>query len=223
MSVRDPGYLHAGEILYSDLVSLLPFDNEIVLCSIKGRELKSKFLQTTNRNYFIYCGEYGESIKNQIVDTATYYVIVDTYSSQYASNKLTEIERYDTTTFARDLVAQYIKEGNITSGIQELTPSSEILSIGAGLANNKTTEESYLVQGTITSIYNTTSGNMIIGDEQGNELTIYGLYQMDGTRYDGMRTPPKVGDVITVQGPIQKYVSYGNTTIELYHALWIES
>lgn len=222
LSVRDPGYLHAGEIIYADLVSLLPFDNPIVLCSVKGKELKSKFLETTNGNYFIFCGEYGESIKNQIVDTATYYVIVDSYTSQYAPNKLTEVARLDETTFARDLVAAYIKEGNMTTGPVELTSISEVLSIGAALKNNGTTTESYCVQGTIQSIYNTTYGNMIISDEQGNELTVYGLYQMNGTRYDAMTNPPKVGDVIKVQGVVKKYVAYGSTTIEIINGVWVE-
>ena len=114
MTVRSPGYLHSGTVTYADLEAILPFDNQIVLCSIRGRDLVNKFLNTSNSNYFIYCGEYGNSIKNNIDYNATYYVITDTYSSQYTYNNLTEVARYDETTFARDLLAEYIKSGNLT-------------------------------------------------------------------------------------------------------------
>lgn len=114
MTVRSPGYLHSGTVTYADLEAILPFDNQIVLCSIRGRDLVNKFLNTSNSNYFIYCGDYGNSIKNNIDYNATYYVITDTYSSQYTYNNLTEVARYDETTFARDLLADYIKAGNLT-------------------------------------------------------------------------------------------------------------
>ena len=114
MTVRSPGYLRSGTLTYADLESVLPFDNKIVLCSIKGRELSTKFINTSNSNYFVYCGEYGQSIKNNINYNETYYVIVDTYTALYAPNKLTVIEEYDSNTFARDLLAEHIKAGNLT-------------------------------------------------------------------------------------------------------------
>lgn len=114
MTVRSPGYLRSGTLTYADLESVLPFDNKIVLCSIKGRELSNKFINTSNSNYFVYCGEYGQSIKNNINYNETYYVIVDTYTALYAPNKLTVIEEYDSNTFARDLLAEHIKAGNLT-------------------------------------------------------------------------------------------------------------
>ena len=112
MSVRSPYTLKAGTVKYADLQAILPFDNELVLCSIKGRELSSKFINTNNDNYYIYCGDYGNSIKNNINYNSTYYVITDSYSAYYAPNKLTVIEKYDSKTFARDLLADYIKAGN---------------------------------------------------------------------------------------------------------------
>lgn len=115
MTVRSPGYLRAGTITYGDLQAIFPFENEIVLCSVKGRELSSKFINSTNSNYFIYCGEYGNSIKNSIDCNATYYVITDTYSAQYAPNKLTVIESYGAKTFACDLLADYIRGGGMTN------------------------------------------------------------------------------------------------------------
>lgn len=113
LNVRSPGYLAKGDVTYGNLQMLLPFDNQLVLCSIKGTYLKSKFFETTNTNYFIYYESYGQNIKNKIDPNATYYIIVDSYTSTYAPNKLTEIARYDTSTFARDLLAEYIKQGNL--------------------------------------------------------------------------------------------------------------
>lgn len=111
ISTRSPYDLDAGQVKYSDLQSLLPFDNQLVLCSIKGSDLKKKFLETSNSNYYIYCGEYGESIKNSIDPNATYYLITDTYTSTYSYNRLTEIVRFDDGVYARDLLAEFIKNG----------------------------------------------------------------------------------------------------------------
>lgn len=112
LSIRSPYYLKTGSIVYGDLQSILPFDNEIVLCSVKGRELVNKFLKTSNSNYYIFCGEYGNSVKNSINYNSTYYIITDTYSAYYAPNKLTIVESYGKNIFARDLLADYIKAGN---------------------------------------------------------------------------------------------------------------
>ena len=113
MSVRSPYNLYAGDVTYADLMALLPFDNQIVLCSVKGRDLKKKFFFTNNDRYYISYGSYGEKLKNSINDNATYYIVTDTYTSQYKYNNLTEIARYDETTFARDLIAEYVKEGGL--------------------------------------------------------------------------------------------------------------
>ena len=111
MSVRSPGYLAAGEVTYGGLYSLFPFDNQLVLCSIKGRDLLSRFYQNTDSRYFISYGDYGRQLKDNIDPDETYYVVVDTYSLLYGPNKLTEVERYDEHIYARDLLAQYAKNG----------------------------------------------------------------------------------------------------------------
>ena len=222
MSARSPGYLHAGMVTYGDLQMIFPFDNQLVLCSIKGRDLINNFLQTTNTSYFIYCGDYGNSIKDRVNANATYYLITDSYSSSYTPNRLTEIARYDAGVYARDLLADYIKAGGYDSG-GGLTSIPDIISIGMALPSGGLSEESYRVRGEIISVYNTTYGNMIIRDEQGNTLTVYGVSDAYGTRYDGMTNPPREGDVVTVEAPIKHYVSYsGEITIELYHAYLIE-
>lgn len=113
ISVRSPYELPAGDVAYSQLQMLLPFDNQLVLCSIKGKELRDKFFETKNDNYFICYGSYGASVRTSIDPNATYYLVTDSYSSLYAPNKLTEIERYEPDVFARDLVADYIREGRM--------------------------------------------------------------------------------------------------------------
>ncbi len=110
-SVRSPYYLAAGQVTYGDLQTLLPFDNELVLCSIKGRDLIDRFIETDNDRYYLCYSDYGERIKTQIDPNGTYYIIVDSYTSVYRPNNLTEIERYGEKLYARDLVAQYIKDG----------------------------------------------------------------------------------------------------------------
>ncbi len=113
ISTRNPYDLSAGEVRYSDVQSILPFDNDLVLCSIKGYDLKYRFFETDNSNYYIYYGSYGEDIRDNIDLNATYYIVTDTYSSSYASNNLTEVIRVDEEIFARDLFAAYIKNGGL--------------------------------------------------------------------------------------------------------------
>ena len=223
LQARSPYNLNAGQVTYGDLQMIFPFDNQIVLCSISGYYLRTKFFETTNSSYHIYYESYGESIKANINNNQTYYVITDTYTSAYASNRLTEVARLDETTFARDLLADYIEAGGFGTATETITLTSipDLIAIGNSLASNQTTETQYFVKGEIISITNATYGNLTIRDEDGNTLYVYGVYDLSGGRYDGISPVPKVGDTVLLQGPIQKYVYNGNATIELYHAtLW---
>ena len=111
INVRNPYYIYAGEVRYSDLLSILPFDNELVLCSIKGKDLQSRFFN--NDDYTIYYSSYGQSVKNNIELNKTYYIVTDSWSSPYKWNNLTEISRYGPDVYARDLLAQYILDGRL--------------------------------------------------------------------------------------------------------------
>lgn len=113
ISVRSPGYLAAGEVTYSQLQGLFPFDNQLVLCSISGQDLLTRFFLSNNSNYFISYGNYGAQVRDNIDPAATYYVVTDTYSSLYAPNHLTEVARYAESIFARDLLADYIEAGGL--------------------------------------------------------------------------------------------------------------
>ena len=101
--------MDSGEKTYADILTLFPFDNRLVLCSVKGSKLLSQFIQTSNSNYHIALSEYGKSIIGKIDPNGTYYLITDSYSSTYAPNGLTEVAEYDSGVFARDLLANALK------------------------------------------------------------------------------------------------------------------
>ncbi len=105
INTRSPYNLPAGEVMYGDLQSLLTFDNPLYLCSIKGSDLKSKFLN--NSSYV----KYSTISASQVKDNETYYIVADSWTALYAWAKCTPIELYDETTYARDFLAEFIKNG----------------------------------------------------------------------------------------------------------------
>ena len=240
LSARSPYDLHSGQIIYGDLLNILPFDNPLVLCSISGSKLKSQFLETNNSNYFVYCGTYGESIRNNINVNATYYIVIDTYSSTYKPNGATEIARYDETTFARDLIAEYIEAGNMTNDptptpnpdpnpdptpdAGALTSIPEAYAIGNALADNEATAQYYSVKGKIKAIHNEEWGNLTLEDEDGNTLYVYGLYDHQGYRYSEFtEVKPVAGDTIIVRGAIKRYVKEGaEPLIQIFEGDFVE-
>lgn len=107
LNTRSPYNIYAGKVAYSDLFSVLPFDNEIVLGQISGYYLKSKFLETKNSTYHIYT----TITSSQVNNNKQYYIIVDSYTSTYSSNHITEIKRLGSGTYARDLLAEFVSGG----------------------------------------------------------------------------------------------------------------
>ena len=87
LKTRTPYNLTSGIKKYADLLSLFPFNNKLVLCSVQGKDLKNKFIYSTNDDYHIAMSSYGSSIT--INDNETYYIVVDTYTALYAPNRLT--------------------------------------------------------------------------------------------------------------------------------------
>ena len=75
------------------------------LCRIKGSDLKSKFLN--NSDY----AKYSTVTASQVKDNEYYYIVADSWTALYAWAKCEVVEIYDETTFARDLLAQYIRDG----------------------------------------------------------------------------------------------------------------
>lgn len=110
VSVRSPYNLEPGRVTYGQLQTLLPFDNDIVLCSIRGSDLLERFLNNDNRKYFI-C--HDEGLAARIQRNEIYYIVVDTYTSSYAPNRLTVVEKYEPGIYARDLLSEYIQSGGL--------------------------------------------------------------------------------------------------------------
>ena len=108
LSARSPYDIEKGPVTYGQIQSIFPFDNDIVLCSIKGSDLLSKFINTSNNRYHIY-GSWGTIDPN-----GTYYVVVDTYTATYAPNRLTIVETYTPGIYARDLLADFVAAGGLS-------------------------------------------------------------------------------------------------------------
>lgn len=113
ISIRSPKHLPAGEVTFSQVQGLFPFENTLVLCSVKGSDLLRSFINTNNDNYFVSYSNYGNSVKGSINPNATYYIITDTYCSTYAPNRLTEVKRYTAGVYAQQLLAKYIQSGGL--------------------------------------------------------------------------------------------------------------
>lgn len=110
ISCRGSG-LAVGTVYYSQLAELFPFDNEIVLCSIRGSNFANTQYITGNSNYYVNWSTYGESIRYNIDYSATYYLVTDTYTSDFYSNYMTIVDDLEVGKYARDLLADYVKEG----------------------------------------------------------------------------------------------------------------
>ncbi len=110
LNARSPYRVSQGDVTYADLYSVLPFDNELVLGKLSGADFKSFLNRRTDSShkYTIYT-----TIEAVEVDLSKeYYVIVDTYTSTYRSNHITEVARLPKSMYARDLLAEYIQAGN---------------------------------------------------------------------------------------------------------------
>ena len=81
-----------------------------MLCSIKGRDLYNKFINSDSSDYYI---SYGNNNISNIDFAKTYYIVTDTYTSTYKYNNLTEIARYGTAVYARDLFAELVESGGL--------------------------------------------------------------------------------------------------------------
>lgn len=221
LKTRSPYDLAPGEVTYADILSLLPFDNRIVLCSVSGSKLKSQFIYSTNYSYHVAYSEYGDDVKDSISDSERYYIVVDTYTAYYKYNGLTIVDFYDESTYARDLFAEKVREGAFAlnhDSHREISVS-EALALGDKLSSNKATAEMYHIKGTVTAIANSTYGNLYIEDEKGDKIYVYGIYDENGNSYSQMANKPNVGDEITLCSVVYKFDYYGSVTIELKSAV----
>ena len=112
LSCRGAG-LAAGDVIYAQVDELFPFDNDIQLCSVRGYNLKNtSYILDDNNNYFLCWSDYGNDVRSDIDDYQTYYLISDKYGSDFAPNHLTVVDTLKDDYYARDILADYIREGN---------------------------------------------------------------------------------------------------------------
>ena len=109
ISVRSPYTLAAGEVSYGMLQSIFPFDNRLALCAIEGKDLLNRFIHSDDNRYYI---SYGEgSAPNNIDPDGMYYIVLDSYSYTYAPNNVTVVEDNTDGYYARDLLADFARNG----------------------------------------------------------------------------------------------------------------
>ena len=107
-NVRSPYDIPAGDVSYALIYRILPFDNALYLCKIKGSNLKSQFINNSKYNNYLKSGFKA----SDIVNNQYYYIVADSWTAFYYLVNCEVVEIYDETTFARDLLAEYIKQGN---------------------------------------------------------------------------------------------------------------
>lgn len=107
LKVRSPYEVAAGNVTYANLFSILPFDNDLVLGKIKGSDLIDKFLETDNRSYHVWASLRADEVSAN----KDYYIVVDSYTSTYRPNRITEVARSGGGKYARDLLAEFVSEG----------------------------------------------------------------------------------------------------------------
>lgn len=97
-------------------------------------------------------------------------------------------------------------------------PSDEVVTITIGEFLTKPDgPQKYQITGTVTSIKNTTYGNLYLNDGTG-EVYVYGMLDRDGNTKNFGSLGIGVGDVVTVHG---SKTTYNGTTIEIVNAQYI--
>lgn len=113
LSCRSPYCLNVGNVNMRLIQELFPFENDIVLCSISGKNLKSRYIN--NSSYYVSYNIPKETLLNEVKDTSTYYVITDQYNLDYAYNNLTYVDVLDYGKYSFDLFADYVSKGNLSN------------------------------------------------------------------------------------------------------------
>lgn len=111
-----------GTITYGNVYTSFPFDNQIVLVPILGKQAKTKFNSTDMNSLAIY--HTFENFADLEVEKTYYYATTD-YIAQSRLN-LKDSEYISTYIFVRDVVAQFIKnEGSIDAAKFDRATHSE--------------------------------------------------------------------------------------------------
>ena len=237
ISCRGNG-ISAGMVKYADIYECFPFDNEIALCSIRGSAFVNTQFITGNSNYYITWKD-NIALSQYDIDTSkTYYLVTDTYTVDYYSS-LNVIEYYKPNTYARDLLADYVRAGNWTTivvppdghdgTITDPKTIAEALEL-ATLYTSAGASTAYYFKGVVCRLgtrVNPDSGDMngvYVEDEgQNNGMMIYWLKRFDGaTASNGWSSVDDLhlGDELIFCG---KPFTYNGTTPEFGSGAYVYS
>lgn len=113
ISPRYPYYLSAGNVTIRQIQMLFPFDNEVQLCAIKGSDLLARYFNNTK---YVYAkGTNADTIETKLKNgqdlNKTFYIVADSWNSDFTSNNLTVIKTLGETCYPRDCLIEYVKAG----------------------------------------------------------------------------------------------------------------
>ncbi len=113
INARYPYYLPFGNVTIRQIQMLFPFDNEVQLCAIKGRDLLNRYFD--NSRYYYARGENADSVEARLRSgqdlNKTFYIVSDSWNSDYTYNNLTVIKTLGDTCYPRDCLIEYIGAG----------------------------------------------------------------------------------------------------------------
>ena len=124
ISIRGEGYLPAGDVNYAMFNNLFPFDNDVLLMSVRGDLLINNFIASTNPNYYLAYTDYGNTLRNNgsLIDRDNYYIVItDTYTYDYLYQRNESLISFlgnlkEGGYYARDLFADYARAGRFNEG-----------------------------------------------------------------------------------------------------------
>ena len=192
MSCRASG-IGPGMVNYADIAQCFPFDNEIVLVSIAGYNFAQTQFITGSSYYFVTWAD--SSVQWNVDSSATYYLVTDTYTSDFYDNYMTIVDYYDIGhTYARDLLAEYVKAGNWddTSQNQHAGTISDPMTIAdaleqAALYTSSGQSQGYFYKGTVSDFadqWSTSTGDLrnvkVCDSGDTNEMVIFYLKKFSG-------------------------------------------
>jgi hypothetical protein len=146
--------------------------------------------------------------KKAIMDYAPSWITLSATSGAAGQSSLTITA--EATTSGREVELQ-LKSGSKLQHIVVRQGSVEAEEATAAEVNAGPDGKTYIVEGTVTSIVNTTYGNWYMVDKAGDEVYIYGTLDKNGKTKNFLSLGLEVGDVVKVSGPKTTY----NGTVEL--------
>lgn len=121
-------------------------------------------------------------------------------------------------TYVKDAIyVAPVTKAELVNNVKDITLTDYATMKASVTEQGATSTDTYYTIGYVSSITNSTFGNMVIEDAEGNTLNVYGTYGFDGkVRFDKLPTQPEVGDVVVLKGKMNNY----SGTIQLKNA-WI--